>query len=75
MYMHFASGFVHDGALDTRFEALMSRLAGKNCWFVPVATLLDHLAARHDDGDRRRSDAPLSVAGCVAKYLDRVGHT
>jgi hypothetical protein len=45
MYTHFASGFVHDGGLDPRFTELVTRLAGKNGWFVPVSTLLDHLAA------------------------------
>ena len=31
------------GKLDPQFERLMRRLAGKNGWFVPVATLLDYL--------------------------------
>jgi hypothetical protein len=44
MYTHFASGFVQDGRVEPRFEALMRRLAAKNGWFVPVSTLLDHLA-------------------------------
>ncbi len=44
MYTHFASGFCQDGRLDPRFEELMTRLAAKNGWFVPVATLLDYLA-------------------------------
>jgi hypothetical protein len=45
MYTHFASGFLDEGGLDRRFTELMTRLAGKNGWFVPVTTLLDHLAA------------------------------
>jgi hypothetical protein len=45
MYTHFASGFWRDGELDPRFRELMQRLAGKNGWFVPVTTLLDHLLA------------------------------
>lgn len=44
MYTHLASGFVTHGKVDARFEDLMRRLARKNGWFVPVATLLDHLA-------------------------------
>jgi hypothetical protein len=43
MYTHFASGFCVDGKLDRRFRELMTRLAKKNGWFVPVATLLDYL--------------------------------
>ncbi len=44
MYTHLADGFLVDGALHPRFEQLMRRLAGKNGWFVPTTTLLDHLA-------------------------------
>jgi hypothetical protein len=47
MYTHFASGFVADGAIDPRFRALMTRLAAKDGWFVPVTTLLDHLRTRN----------------------------
>ena len=46
MYTHLASGFFRDGRLDPRFAELMKRLAAKNGWFVPVTTLLDHLAGR-----------------------------
>lgn len=45
MYTHFAVGFYQDGRLNPRFEALMRRLSGVGGWFVPVRTLLDHLAA------------------------------
>jgi hypothetical protein len=44
MYTHLASGFFRDGRLDPRFAELMTRLAAKNGWFVPVTTLLDYLA-------------------------------
>lgn len=59
MYTHFAAGFVSDGRLDRRFETLMTRLARKNGWFVPVVELLDHLAERNGlpaltDAERRR---------------------
>ncbi|MBI5252033.1 MAG: hypothetical protein HY912_21270 [Desulfomonile tiedjei] len=43
LYTHFAKGFSEKGAIDSQFKALMKRLAAKNGWFVPVATLLDHL--------------------------------
>jgi len=46
MYTHFASGFHVDGRLDPTFRRLMTRLAAKPGWFVPVATLLDHLRLR-----------------------------
>ncbi|MBN2579218.1 MAG: hypothetical protein JXB10_09525 [Pirellulales bacterium] len=45
MYTHFASGFSENGKLEPRFRTLMERLSKKNGWFVPVATLLDHLLA------------------------------
>jgi hypothetical protein len=45
MYTHFASGFSDRGKTEPRFRALMERLARKNGWFVPVATLLDYLLA------------------------------
>ena len=59
MYTHFASGFCRGGKLDARFQRLMTRLARKNGWFVPVATLLDHLLevnGRHEitAAERRR---------------------
>ncbi len=58
MYTHLAAGFVVDGVLDARFRMLMERLAGRNGWFVPVATLLDHVrgergAAVLSPGQRR----------------------
>ena len=49
MYTHFASGFFSDGTLSQRFKELMERLARKNGWFVPVATLLDYLSAQHGE--------------------------
>lgn len=43
MYTHFGHGYFENGALDSRFRALMERLAKKGGWYVPVSTLLDHL--------------------------------
>ena len=43
MYVHFACGFVTKGAVDTRVEQLLRRLATRDGWFVPVSTLLDFL--------------------------------
>jgi hypothetical protein len=59
MYVHFAKGFYEGGQLHPRFKALIERLAGKNGWFVPVATLLDYLQAHRGPhvitaGERRR---------------------
>jgi hypothetical protein len=58
MYTHFASGFQQHGVVDATFQRLMKRLAKKNGWFVPVATLLDHLGNRNGQhvltaGERR----------------------
>ncbi len=46
VYTHLASGFVDDrGRVDPVFSRQIERLASKRGWFVPVSTLLDHLAA------------------------------
>ncbi len=57
MYTHFACGFADQGRVEPRFRSLMERLARKNGWFVPVASLLDHLLAvggRHEISARQR---------------------
>ena len=46
MYAHFGKRFHHEGRLNAQFKALIERLARRNGWFVPVATLLDFLASR-----------------------------
>jgi hypothetical protein len=46
LYTHFGSGFQPGGAVDQRFAQLLRRLAGRNGWFVPVTTLLDHIRAQ-----------------------------
>jgi hypothetical protein len=46
MYTHFGHGFVENQKLHSRFSELMTRLSRKNGWFVPVSTLLDHLASQ-----------------------------
>ena len=51
MYTHFANGFYQNGKLNARFEQLMTRLAKKNGWFVPVTTLLDRLLAINGHSD------------------------
>jgi hypothetical protein len=45
VYTHFGKGFWDGTRLDETFVRLMRRLRRKNGWFVPVATLLDHLVA------------------------------
>lgn len=46
VYTHFACGFAEQGRVHPRVKALLRRLARKNGWFVPVATLLDFLRAK-----------------------------
>ena len=62
MYTHFASGFVTNGKVDARFEALMRRLARKNGWYVPVATLLDYRAG---------SKGPITIQPSERARLER----
>jgi hypothetical protein len=56
MYSHLSQGFCADGRINPRFRALMTRLAGKNGWFVPVSTLLDHLQKGRKDSTLPRSE-------------------
>ena len=49
MYTHFAHSFCEHGKLNPRFVELMTRLAKKGGWFVPVAKLLGRLEA-HNGG-------------------------
>ena len=51
MYTHFAKDFFADGKLNPRFCELMLRLAKKNGWFVPAATLLGYLLERNGSHD------------------------
>jgi hypothetical protein len=48
MYTHFGQGFC-DGSLHPRFRELMTSLARRNGWFVPVSELLDYLLEQHGD--------------------------
>jgi len=61
MYTHFGfPGFICDGRLDPTFVRLMTRLAEKGGWFVPVSELLDFLAeGRADLSISRRERARL----------------
>jgi hypothetical protein len=47
MYTHFGHGY-YDGKLNPRFVELMTRLAKRDGWFVPVSTLLDYLLEQSD---------------------------
>jgi hypothetical protein len=59
IYTHFGVEFAEHGRLDPRFVRVMEDLAARRGWFVPVATLLDHLRTRpgHPDllTDRARA--------------------
>lgn len=66
MYTHFASGFCRDGKLDREFESLMRRLACKNGWFVPVATLLDNLRQTRERSDISRKEL-VNMERCWAR--------
>jgi hypothetical protein len=59
VYTHLGSGFQEGHTVDKRFADLVRRIAGKNGWFVPVSTLLDHLRSQQglatlSDAQRRR---------------------
>ncbi len=46
MYTHFGKDFVSDGSLHPDFKRLMTQLARRDGWFVPVSELLDYLLER-----------------------------
>lgn len=74
MYTHFAAGFWRDRTLDPRFRMLMERLSSMNGWFVPVSTLLDHVAAQR--GLAVISDADRRALECRwLRSKARVGHS
>jgi hypothetical protein len=51
VYTHLADIADADGRVDPTFEKRLRYLASKRGWFVPVSTLLDHLARRHGGTD------------------------
>ena len=58
MYTHFGKGFVENGQITPRFRELMTRLAKKGGWYVPVTELLNHIRAgrgEHTLTDQERS--------------------
>lgn len=70
MYTHFGHNYLNGGQLQPRFRELMTRLSGKNGWFVPVGTILDFL--RHRQGDRlitARERRDLETAWICRKIL------
>lgn len=42
---HFGRGFARNGRLDPRVDAVLTDVARRPGWFVPVSTVLDHLRA------------------------------
>jgi hypothetical protein len=51
VYTHLAGFADQDGRVDPTFEQRVRYLASKKGWFVPVSTLLDHLAGQHRGTD------------------------
>jgi len=43
VYTHFASGFAHDGVIDSTFRERMTYLASKDGWFAPASEILDYI--------------------------------
>jgi hypothetical protein len=56
VYTHFGHGYFASGSLDHRFKSLMSRLAKKNGWFVPVKTVLRFLESQGNGTAISRQD-------------------
>lgn len=62
MYTHFASGFLENGRINTRFQVLMERMSRMNGWFVPVHALLDYILQTRGDH---------SITGAETNSLER----
>jgi hypothetical protein len=43
IYTHFGHGYVENGKIDPRLVERIQQIALRGGWFVPVATMLDHL--------------------------------
>ncbi len=65
MYTHFAHGYYDGSDLNPRFRELMTGLARRNGWFVPVSRLLDHLLATRG----RRVISPRERAALERRWL------
>lgn len=65
MYTHFAKDFYDGRRLHSEFRRLLSRLAQKDGWFVPVNTLLDHILSER----RTHELTPSQRAGMERKWL------
>ncbi len=69
MYTHFACGFQENGKLNPRFKELMTRLAKKNGWYVPTATLLDFLLHEQQKNYWPTSITPIQRIQMESKWL------
>lgn len=74
IYSHLACGFSSDGRLNPRFKELMMRLAGKNGWFVPVSTLLEHIQRCNGHREITRAEQAALERRWLKEKI-RVGHT
>ena len=63
---HLGKGFVQDGRVDPEVDATLTWLATRPGWFVPVSTLLDHLAAARP---ARRPLGPIARLRLELRYL------
>lgn len=71
VYTHFASGFVDaQGHVDPEFAERIAYLASKRGWFVPVATLLDHLG---EHGSTRDPGYAYRLSRNLWWAIDRLG--
>jgi hypothetical protein len=55
VYAHVADGFVLNGTVDDRVLRILEDLAGRDGWYVPVETILDHM-------ERRRGKCVITTA-------------
>jgi len=62
MYTHFGLGYESNGRPDPRFVKLMTRLAKRNGWFVPVHVLLDEI---------QRQRGPLTITPSDRRRLEQ----
>jgi hypothetical protein len=73
---HLGKGFTRDGRMDPQIDAVLSHIASRPGWFVPVSTLLDYL--REHGGGQQLGGVRLlrlELRFLVARLRARLRHS
>lgn len=67
-YVHFAAGFVKNGAVDARFRDRLEYISGKQGWFAPASEILNYLGGELGRPDAR-AISPKRLQSLEVKWL------